>query len=211
MIRKTLRLKDETGKWIEKEAKAHGLDQSEFIDLVATWPPPSQEGTKIVRSNGSPFIAEALELPNGLLKIERDDDGLPVAFVRSKEKDAWLPMNWKRLEALNVEVQGLKRDKLVKEVEKLAIGNAKATGRLPPGARNILEQSRDTAEPGEFEWLFCVNCKQMIQTPEDLDYHKAQKHMIREPDPIEIQEVWPGAPRSGSNAGRGVSVGKSWK
>lgn len=202
MIKKTFRIRDETGAWIEKGAKSRQMGESEFLDMVATWPAPTQEGTTVVRPERTAWIAEELELPNGLLKIAREGDGLPVAFVRAKVTAAWVPIDWKKLEALNVEVQGLRRDKLNEEVLTLRTKRAKIEKGMSLAARTQLELQKDIAEPAGKDFpKWCTRCRVTVETPEELETHKAYGCLVRELEPGELEgrpsserpKVWTGS------------------
>ena len=198
MIKKTLRVKDETAEFIERGAKAREIGEGEFLDLVAqSWRAGGETEQKAPEKIVT--IAEELELPNGLLKIARDPEGLPEGFVRAKISESWAKIDWKRLEKLNVEVQGLKKDKLQKEVERLDIANRKALNRAPPGVRHSIEMEKDTAEAGGFVRQWCIRDRITIDSPEELEAHKASGCTIRELEPGELWEaqshgrVWKGA------------------
>jgi len=178
-IKKTFRMKDETARWFEKGAKDRGLTESEFADLVATWPSPSAEAQSPAPEKRT-VIAEELELPNGLLKIARDrgdGDGLPVGFVRARRltpdgKEAgWVPINWKQLEALNAEIQGLKKDKLSEEVKMLKARRTTLVHRMNVGARTELAMEDDTAKADKY---WCAKCRVTAETPDEITAHRKQ-------------------------------------
>jgi hypothetical protein len=200
-VRIHARVNPSTKDWIESQSEDRGLGTGEFLDLVATWPMPTQEGEKVERPEEGKrvLVAEEIELPNGLLKITRDEEGLPVAFVRAKAGAAWLPINWKRLEELNVEVQGLKADKLKKEVEKLTlvnkkqgIVNSRLLAGLPPAARTEFEMQKDQAQTPAGWPKWCMNCRVSVETPEELESHRAAGHSVRD---LEPGELWKGGRR----------------
>jgi hypothetical protein len=176
MVKKTFQIKEETAKWIGKGAKERNIWLGEFLDLVATWPSPGAEA-QAPATEKLTVIAEELELSNGLLKITRDDDGLPVGFVRAKrfapggKEEGWVPINWKQLEALNAEVQGLKRDKLAEEVKMLKTRRTTLVHRMTVGARTELAMEDDTAKPDKF---WCVKCRVTAETPDEIAAHRRQ-------------------------------------
>lgn len=201
-IQKAYRILPSTVDWIKKGAKARGLGVGDYLDLVATWPVPGSVKEEVAEKSTTPetpermvLVAEELELPNGLLKIVRDpeEDGLPVAFVRSRVSDGWKRVDWKRLHELDVEVQGLKRDKLAEEVKRIRATRVKIETRLPPGAQNILAMEKDVAEPQGHDFpKWCMNCKVTVESPEELEEHRRVGHSVRE---LEPGELWRGGSR----------------
>lgn len=114
-------------------------------------------------------IAEELELPNGLLKITRDD-GLPVGFVRARASDGWTRIDWRKLEVLNVEDQGLERDKLSEEMKRIRAARVKVENRLPASAKHPLDQESGRADVPNW----CRKCRVSLETRGDLETNKAQ-------------------------------------
>lgn len=168
---RSYRILPETKEWIKRGAKARGLGVGEFLDVVATWPVPGSEAEEVREKEEEKekvvTVAEELELSNGLLKITRDEDGLPVAFVRSKPTEGWKVVDWKRLRELDVEVQGLKRDKLQEEVKRIRVSRLKMEGRLTASERHTMNEEEDRAEVPNW----CRKCRVTIETRAELQAH----------------------------------------
>lgn len=176
-MKKNYHVKEGTAKWIEKGARDRKIWPGEFLDIVALSWNPNGEAIQTPVPEKITTIAEELELTNGLLKIAREDEGLPEGFVRAKITDAWKKVDWKKLEALSVEVQGLKRDKLRLEAEKLKeetgllhMRAVKVKNGLPMTVRNELAMEDDTASPDGILW--CSRCKVTAESREEIESHK---------------------------------------
>jgi|GEM_PF-5685441 hypothetical protein len=227
MKKLSVRVKDETWDWIRKGAKERKEREGEFLDYAAARGLRLSEEGKESESSGTGevrVIGEELELKNGLLRITRDTDGDPIGWARVRttrpdgSEEPWTEVDWKKLEALNVEMQGLKRDKLahevelqkkrqeklVKEIEKLAISNTRSRNRLPVGARNELEMGKDVASEGSGFPKWCLTCKVTVDTPEELEKHKTANCRVRD---LDSGELWTGHDGRGGVVWKGSHFG----
>ena len=86
------------------------------------------------------------------------------------------------------ETNALKKDKLKEEIRKLKIENARKYGKLPPGVMHSLEEEKDTADTGAGFPKWCLNDRVTVESPEELEAHKAAGHSVRELEPGELWE-----------------------
>ena len=169
MRKPTFRITDEAAKVLESRAKRRDLGLSKYLELVLSWPETEPgEGGEEKAPEKLTTIAEELELPNGLLKIARDEEGLPEGFVRAKVSAGWTKIDWRKLALQDVEFQGLKRDKLAEEVKKIRASRMRIENRLPASARHQLNEEEDRAEVPNW----CKKCRVSLTTRDELEAHK---------------------------------------
>lgn len=168
----------------EVEAKVKKMNLGQYFDFLMARGQPISEGEKPTGEGPEKVtvIAEELELPNSLLKITRDTDGQPVGWVRPRttrpdgSEEPWVEVDHKKLRELNVEIQGLTRDRLARDVQKrdeeIKTMRARRTAfihRMPVGARTELAIEDDTAKPDKF---WCRKCRVTVETPEEIAAHR---------------------------------------